>query len=72
MRAEVEQADQTRLSNFALRILEKCWMVEVGMGGRLDATNVVPQADEAIAVSAFTAVDLDHQAFLGDMQWRVY
>ncbi|THV05198.1 Mur ligase [Dendrothele bispora CBS 962.96] len=38
--------------------------MEVGMGGRLDATNVIP--DNCIAVSALTAVDLDHQAFLGD------
>jgi folylpolyglutamate synthase len=38
-------------------------VVEVGMGGRLDATNIIP--DEAILVSALTAVDLDHQAFLG-------
>ena len=39
-------------------------VVEVGMGGRLDATNIIP--DEAILVSALTSVDLDHQAFLGD------
>lgn len=39
-------------------------VVEVGMGGRLDATNVI--TDECILVSALTAVDLDHQAFLGD------
>jgi len=38
-------------------------VLEVGMGGRLDATNVIP--DEAVLVSALTAVDLDHQAFLG-------
>ncbi|KAF7981436.1 hypothetical protein HWV62_33439 [Athelia sp. TMB] len=38
-------------------------VVEVGMGGRLDATNVMP--DNCIVVSALTAVDLDHQAFLG-------
>lgn len=39
-------------------------VLEVGMGGRLDATNVVP--DDCILVSALTAVDLDHQAFLGN------
>lgn len=39
-------------------------VIEVGMGGRLDATNVIP--DECILVSALTAVDLDHQAFLGN------
>jgi len=77
VRADVEHADkehQTKLSNFeiltlvALQIFEKGRMdivvLEVGMGGRLDATNVV--SDSAIAVSALTAVDLDHQSFLGD------
>ncbi|KAH8104847.1 Mur ligase [Cristinia sonorae] len=39
-------------------------VVEVGMGGRLDATNVIP--DDCILVSGLTAVDLDHQAFLGN------
>ncbi|KZP31524.1 Mur ligase [Athelia psychrophila] len=39
-------------------------VVEVGMGGRLDATNVIP--DYCILVSALTAVDLDHQTFLGN------
>ncbi|THH19096.1 hypothetical protein EW146_g2014 [Bondarzewia mesenterica] len=38
-------------------------VLEVGMGGRLDATNVIP--DECVLVSALTAVDFDHQAFLG-------
>jgi len=38
-------------------------VIEVGMGGRLDATNVI--SDQCILVSALTAVDLDHQAFLG-------
>jgi dihydrofolate synthase/folylpolyglutamate synthase len=36
-------------------------VVEVGMGGRLDATNVV-----APAVSAITTVSYDHMAILGD------
>ena len=36
-------------------------VIEVGLGGRLDATNVV---DPALTV--ITAVDLDHQMFLGD------
>src|SRR5882762_9813819 len=39
-------------------------VIEVGMGGRLDATNII--LDECILVSALTAVDLDHQAFLGN------
>ncbi len=37
-------------------------ILEVGMGGRLDTTNVVAKP----AVTIITPVDLDHQAFLGD------
>jgi dihydrofolate synthase/folylpolyglutamate synthase len=37
-------------------------LLEVGLGGRLDATNVVRPP----AVTAITPVSLDHQAFLGD------
>jgi dihydrofolate synthase/folylpolyglutamate synthase len=37
-------------------------LLEVGLGGRLDATNVV----RGPAVTAITPVSLDHQAFLGD------
>lgn len=37
-------------------------ILEVGMGGRLDTTNVITHP----AVSIITPVDLDHQAFLGD------
>jgi dihydrofolate synthase len=52
----------------ALQIFERAEVhivvLEVGMGGRLDATNVIP--DECVLVSALTAVDLDHQAFLGE------
>ncbi len=36
-------------------------VLEVGLGGRLDATNVV----QPIA-AAITAIDFDHEAFLGD------
>jgi len=36
--------------------------LEVGLGGRLDATNVVRRP----AVTAITPISLDHQAFLGD------
>lgn len=36
-------------------------VVETGMGGRLDSTNVI-----APLVSVITTVDLDHQEFLGD------
>lgn len=37
-------------------------LLEVGLGGRLDATNVI----EAPALSVITPIDLDHQQFLGD------
>jgi dihydrofolate synthase/folylpolyglutamate synthase len=37
-------------------------LLEVGLGGRLDATNVVSDP----AVTVITPVDLDHQQFLGD------
>ncbi|MDG1406786.1 MAG: bifunctional folylpolyglutamate synthase/dihydrofolate synthase [Octadecabacter sp.] len=36
-------------------------LLEVGLGGRLDATNVIDPA-----LSIITPVDLDHQQFLGD------
>ncbi|KAJ7758159.1 Mur ligase [Mycena maculata] len=76
-RLEVERADKeqcTGVSSFeiltltALLIFERAQLdvvvIEVGMGGRLDATNIIP--DECVLVSALTAVDLDHQAFLGN------
>ncbi|KAJ7172552.1 Mur ligase [Mycena filopes] len=51
----------------ALLIFERAQLdvvvLEAGMGGRLDATNIIPE--ECVLVSALTAVDLDHQAFLG-------
>jgi dihydrofolate synthase / folylpolyglutamate synthase len=37
-------------------------LLETGLGGRLDATNVIRQP----AVTAITPISLDHQAFLGD------
>lgn len=37
-------------------------LLEVGLGGRLDATNVVNKP----AVTVITPVDLDHQQYLGD------
>lgn len=37
-------------------------IVEVGLGGRLDATNVIP----APVVTGIAALGIDHQAFLGD------
>jgi dihydrofolate synthase/folylpolyglutamate synthase len=37
-------------------------VLETGLGGRLDATNVIPSPLAAIV----TSIDYDHQAFLGD------
>jgi dihydrofolate synthase/folylpolyglutamate synthase len=37
-------------------------VIEVGLGGRLDATNIIP----APAVCGIAQLGLDHQAFLGD------
>lgn len=37
-------------------------LLEVGLGGRLDATNVI----DAPALTIITPVDMDHEAFLGD------
>ncbi|KAH8114837.1 Mur ligase [Phellopilus nigrolimitatus] len=69
----VNQEQDIHASNFevltitALLIFERAEVdvvvCEVGMGGRLDATNVIP--DDAILISAITSIDLDHQAFLG-------
>lgn len=36
-------------------------VVEVGLGGRFDSTNIVPAA-----IGAITSIGLDHQEFLGD------
>ncbi len=41
-------------------------ILEVGMGGRLDAVNLI-DAD----VSVITSIDLDHQAFLGDTREKI-
>jgi dihydrofolate synthase/folylpolyglutamate synthase len=37
-------------------------LLEVGLGGRLDATNVIP----APLVSVITSISIDHEKFLGD------
>ena len=73
-RHQVEDADTTYssfelLTLTALRIFENAAVdiviLEVGMGGLLDATNVI--SSSTVLCSALTAVDLDHQAFLGTM-----
>jgi dihydrofolate synthase/folylpolyglutamate synthase len=38
-------------------------VLEVGLGGRLDATNVV--APPALVATAITSIDIDHQLYLG-------
>lgn len=45
---------------------KNCDMVvlETGMGGRLDATNVIPDAQKLLAV--FASISMDHMAFLGN------
>jgi dihydrofolate synthase / folylpolyglutamate synthase len=42
-------------------------LLEVGLGGRLDATNVIPNA----AASVLTPISLDHMEFLGDSVERI-
>ena len=37
-------------------------VIEVGLGGRFDATNLIPTP----RVAAITSISMDHQAFLGD------
>ncbi|KAF8626704.1 hypothetical protein AX15_004717 [Amanita polypyramis BW_CC] len=76
VRSVIDEADGkhgTGLSSFelltltAFLIFEEAKVdiavVEVGMGGRLDATNILPTS--VILSSALTSVGLDHQAFLG-------
>ncbi|KAI0250773.1 Mur ligase [Lactifluus subvellereus] len=58
----------TALTLFELAKLDVV-VLEVGMGGRADATNAV--SDDCVLVSALTAVDLDHQKFLGDTVDRI-
>ncbi|GAA5961226.1 hypothetical protein JCM3765_002877 [Sporobolomyces pararoseus] len=53
----------TAFSLFARAKLDVA-VVEVGMGGEGDATNVVPASKTLLSV--LTAVDLDHQGFLGN------
>ena len=43
-----------------------CVLLEVGLGGRLDATNIV-DADVAV----LSSIDLDHQEWLGDSRLKI-
>lgn len=42
-------------------------VIEVGMGGRLDATNVIPSP----LLSVITGISLDHTAYLGDTETAI-
>lgn len=69
--AEVMEKEQAQVSEFAfitavaLRYFRdmKCDIVvlETGMGGRLDATNIIPVPEAAV----ITSIGLDHQQYLG-------
>ncbi|WP_246028827.1 bifunctional tetrahydrofolate synthase/dihydrofolate synthase [Litorilituus sediminis] len=74
---QVEQARQeislsyyeyTTLAAFLIlmQLKPRVIILEVGLGGRLDATNII-DAD----VSVLTTIDLDHQAFLGDTREKI-
>ncbi|WP_419825735.1 bifunctional folylpolyglutamate synthase/dihydrofolate synthase [Sphingomonas sp.] len=56
-----EATTAAALLAFAETPADAC-VIEVGLGGRLDATNVVP----APVVTGIAQLALDHQAFLGD------
>lgn len=49
----------------------KCDLVvfEVGMGGRLDSTNIL--SPEEVAVSVITGIAMDHTAYLGDTPEKI-
>lgn len=51
---------------FARTPADAC-IIEVGLGGRLDATNVLA----APAVTGIAQLGMDHQAFLGDTLWAI-
>ena len=68
----IEQArESTPLTYFEMTTLAALWhfrqlaldviILEVGLGGRLDATNII---DSELAI--ITTIDFDHQAYLGD------
>lgn len=74
---QVEQARQGQsLTYFEFGTLAALWLIqqqqpdvaiiEVGLGGRLDATNIV-----AADVSVIVTVDIDHQAYLGNTREQI-
>lgn len=75
--SEIEEArDSIRLTYFEVTTLAAllCFkkmqvdviLLEVGMGGRLDATNII-DADLAL----ISSIDLDHQSYLGDTKEKI-
>ena len=58
---EFELLTATAFSIFTQEKIE-LGVIEVGLGGRLDATNVLPNP----SVTVITKIGMDHQAFLGD------
>ncbi|MFI3245968.1 MAG: bifunctional tetrahydrofolate synthase/dihydrofolate synthase [Ferrimonas sp.] len=69
--AAAQQATETSLTFFEYSTLGALWLfaqhqpqvviLEVGLGGRLDATNLL-----AADLALITTIDLDHQDYLGD------
>lgn len=63
---EIKATEFELLTATAFRIFSRekidLGVVEVGLGGKLDATNVLPNP----AVTVITKIGMDHQAFLGD------
>lgn len=59
---EFEQLTCAALKHFIDSGCDFC-VLEVGMGGRLDATNVVPSTNKLCGI---TKISLDHEAFLGN------
>ena len=58
----------TAVAFLAFRELKVDWMViEVGLGGRLDASNVIKKPEVAV----ITTIDLDHQLILGDTKPKI-
>jgi dihydrofolate synthase/folylpolyglutamate synthase len=58
----------TAVAFLAFRELKVDWMViEVGLGGRLDASNVIEKPEVAV----ITTIDLDHQLILGDTKPKI-
>ena len=51
---------------FARREADYC-LLEVGMGGRLDATNVIDKPE----ITVITPISIDHEAFLGNTVSRI-